>query len=154
MVRAPMLFDRAESAADALALDDGHRRRTFGELDQCVARIARWLRDGLGLGADDHVTTLVGNRVEAVELILGAFAAGVWITPLNWHLTADELAYIVADAGARLLVTDAEHAALARAAVAPLAAPPRVVEVGDDLDALLAATPAAPLPSPAPPAAR
>ncbi len=143
MVRAPMLFD--DQGRDALALDDGHRRRTFGELEERVTRIARWLRDDLGLGADDHVASVVGNRVEAVEWILAAFAAGVWITPLNWHLTADELTYIVADSGARLVVTDPEHAELARVAVATLATPPRVVEVGAELDEALAALAANPL---------
>ncbi len=128
LITAAVTHDRG-----ARALDDGTRQRTWNELESRVTRLARWLRDDLGLGPDDHVASLVGNRVEGVELTLAAIAAGLWLTPLNWHLTADELEYIVGDAGAGLVFTDA-----ANAAVATRIGAERVVEVGDALDAVLA----------------
>ena len=136
-----MIFDLARERPDALALDDGTRRRSFGELGDRVTRLARWLRDDLGLGPEDHAALLLGNRVEGVELIHAAIAAGVWMTPINHHLTAEEIAYVVADAGARVLVTDPEHEATARAAAGE--AP--VVVAGSELDACAAAASDAPV---------
>ena len=45
-------------------------------------------------------------------------SSGVWLTAVNWHLTAAEVAYIVEDSGSTILFTDPEHEANARAAVA------------------------------------
>jgi long-chain acyl-CoA synthetase len=106
----------AAMAPDALALDDGTRRRSRAELADRTARWARLLREGLGLAPGDHAALLIGNRAEAVEGVLAAIHAGVWMTPVNWHLTADEVAYVVRDSGARVLLTDPEHEATARAA--------------------------------------
>jgi long-chain acyl-CoA synthetase len=137
---------RADRRADDLALDDLDRTRTWGELDERARRIARLFRDGFGLAPNDHVASLIGNRVEGVELVLGAMLAGVWLTPINHHLTPAEVAYIVEDSTARVLVTDAEHEATARAAVAGLARPPTILVAGDDLDRALNAVSAEPLP--------
>jgi acyl-CoA synthetase (AMP-forming)/AMP-acid ligase II len=99
-----------------LALDDGTRGRSRAELADRVARQARLLREGLGLAPGDHTALLIGNRVEAVEGVLAALHAGVWMTPINWHLTEAEIAYVLRDSGARVLFTDPEHEATARAA--------------------------------------
>ena len=53
------------------------------------------------------------NRAEGIELLLGSILAGVWLTPINWHLTSEEVAYIVRDSGAKLLVHDERHATTA-----------------------------------------
>ena len=45
-------------------------------------------------------------------------AAGLFYTPVNWHLSADEAAYIVADCGARLLVSSSGLEEVAAAAAA------------------------------------
>jgi long-chain acyl-CoA synthetase len=92
-----------------VALDDGTRRRSSAELADRVARWARLLREGLGLEPGEHAALLIGNRAEAVEAVLAAIHAGVWMTPVNWHLTAEEVAYVVRDSGARVLFTDPEH---------------------------------------------
>lgn len=49
---------------------------------------------------------VVGNRVEFIELVLGAMCAGVWITPINWHLSTDEIGYILGDSDAKVLFVD------------------------------------------------
>jgi len=105
--------ERALRDPEGTALDDGTRRRSWAELDDRVNRLARWIHD-LGARPGDHVATLMGNRVECVELMLAGIEAGVWLTPINWHLTREEVAYVVADSGARVLFTDPGHAALAR----------------------------------------
>ena len=135
----------SQNAAD-IALDDLTRRRSWGELDERARRIARLLRDALGLAANDHIASLVVNRVEGIELVLGAMLAGVWLTPINHHLTTDEVAYILEDSGARLLVTDADNEATARQAAARLEHPPVVLVCGDELDRALAGVSDLPLP--------
>jgi acyl-CoA synthetase (AMP-forming)/AMP-acid ligase II len=96
------------------ALDDFARRRTWAEIEERTTRIARLLRDDLGLVPGSHVALLMYNRVEIVELVLGAMIAGIWLTPINYHFTAEEVAYILEDSGARVLFVDAEHEDVAR----------------------------------------
>jgi long-chain acyl-CoA synthetase len=126
-----------------LALDDGTRRRTRAEFADRVARQARLLREGLGLAPGDHAALLIGNRVEAVEGVLAAIHAGVWMTPINWHLTEPEIAYVLRDSGARVLFTDPEHEATARAA-APGGM--TVLVAGDELERALATARDEPMP--------
>ncbi len=118
-----MLFDHARESPQGLALDDLTRRRTWAELADRATRIARLLRGDLGLRPDDHAAFLLDNRVECIELTLGAMLAGIWLTPINRHLAAEEIAYVVADSGAQVLLTDAVHEALARASAAAAAGP-------------------------------
>ena len=59
---------------------------------------------------------IMGNRVEFIELMLGALLSGVWLTPINWHLTAEEAAYIVDDSELELVIADPSYEAVARAA--------------------------------------
>jgi long-chain acyl-CoA synthetase len=126
-----------------LALDDGTRRRSRAELADRVARQARLLREGLGLAPGDHAALLIGNRVEAVEGVLAAIHAGVWMTPINWHLSEAEIAYVLRDSGARVLFTDPEHEATARAA-APGGM--TVLVAGDELERALATARDEPMP--------
>src|SRR5215510_9833241 len=135
-----MLFDRAARDPEGLALDDGTRRRSWAELADRTTRLANWLRDEVGLRPGEHLACLLDNRAEGIELVVGAMLAGAWITPVNRHLTADEIAYVARDSGARLLFFDDAHAAVAAAA-----ADVRVVRVGAELDAALAAASDAPV---------
>lgn len=143
----PRLFSLARRTPDALALDDLERSRSWGELLDRSQRIAQFLRHECGLDAGHHVASLVGNRVEAIELVLASLLAGLWITPIQRHLAREEIAYVVRDSGARVLFTDDEHAEAARAAAQHAAeaasgdhSAPRVVRVGPELDAGLAET--------------
>jgi long-chain acyl-CoA synthetase len=140
----------AKTRPSELALSDGTRRRSWAELADRVTRWARLLRDGCGLAPDEHAALLIGNRVEGVEGVLAAIHAGVWMTPINWHLTADEIAYVIRDSGARVLFVDPAFAETAQAALALAreagAALPRVVALGDELERALAASSDAPMP--------
>jgi len=100
------IFDRARANPDGLAVDDGDQQRTWAELVDRSTRVARFLRDDGGVAPDDHVAILMGNRTEYVEIVLGSILAGVWLTPINWHLAPDEIAYIVEDSGAKLVFCD------------------------------------------------
>ncbi len=54
-----------------------------------------------GLEPGDGIASLLPNGVAPVELYLTALQAGWYLTPINWHFTAPEAAYIVADCGAK-----------------------------------------------------
>ena len=103
-----MLFDEAVANPNGLALDDLTRRRTWAEVVDRITRIARLLRDECGLQPDEHAAFLMSNRVECVELSLGAMLAGVWMAPINSHLQVEEIAYVVEDSGCQVLFTDAD----------------------------------------------
>jgi long-chain acyl-CoA synthetase len=119
----------ARTNPNGLALDDGVRRRTWAELADRTARLANWIA-ALGARPGDHVAVLAGNRAECVELMIAGIQAGVWLTPINWHLTRDEIAYVIADSDARVVFTDETHAALAR----EVSGGAVVVEIGDELE--------------------
>jgi long-chain acyl-CoA synthetase len=92
---------------------------SYGELEDRSARLAGVLR-AHGLRAGDHVAMLVDNQPEALVVAWGIFRAGCYLTPVNWHLGADEAAYIVEDCGARVLITTARLRDLAEAVSARL----------------------------------
>lgn len=127
------IFSQAQGDPTSIALDDGTRRRSWSELDLRVRRLVQWLRDACGLAEGEQVASLVGNRAEAVECVLGAMCAGLWITPVNHHLRSEEIAHVLADSGARVVLADRAHAAIARAASAV-----RVVCIEDELEDVLA----------------
>jgi long-chain acyl-CoA synthetase len=88
--------------------------RTFGELNGRANQLARALRRR-GLRAGDAVAVLCSNRPEFAEVYFATQRAGFRLTPVNWHLTADEGAYIVANCEARAFIADARFAAIAPA---------------------------------------
>ena len=139
-----MLLDHARAHPDDLALDDGTRRRSFGELVDRAARFATLLRDEGGFAPGDHLSLLMGNRVEGIELLLGGIFAGQWVTPINWHLAEEEVEYVLRDSGSRVVVVDERYAPMARR-IAEGIPSLRVLEVGDALDRELDAVTPAPI---------
>jgi long-chain acyl-CoA synthetase len=95
----------AEVDPDRLAVVSPHGDRTFSALDRRADQLVRALRDR-GLAAGDAVALVCRNRPEFVEVWAACRRGGFTLTPVNWHLTADEIAYIVEDCGARVLVVD------------------------------------------------
>jgi long-chain acyl-CoA synthetase len=139
-----MLFDRAARDPAGLAVDDLTRRRSWQELADRSVRFARFLREDAELEPGESVGVLMENRVECIELILGAIMAGVWLTPINWHLRADEIAYVVDDSDARVLVSSLRYEEMARKVMAAREGG-HVLLAGDELDAALAQASDAPM---------
>lgn len=81
----------------------GERRLTYEELWQRVCRVAAGMR-ALGLHPGDRVAMLVGNSWEYVAGFFAASAAGLISVPMNTRLLEAELAHMVRDSGARLLI--------------------------------------------------
>jgi acyl-CoA synthetase (AMP-forming)/AMP-acid ligase II len=95
---------------------DGGEQLSFAELDRRSADVARRLR-AAGLRDGDVIAMLTPNSARTIELWWGARRAGVYYVPLSTRLTAEEIAYLIEDSGARLLVSSTELAQLASAAL-------------------------------------
>jgi long-chain acyl-CoA synthetase len=126
----------APGDAAKTALIAGDRVLTFGELGARIGRV-RGLLDAQGLHPGERVAAMLPNGAEFFEVGLGAAAAGCPVVPVNWHLKRDELAWVVRDSEAKLLVAHADHAETARACS------DRVILVGDGYEEALAAAPPA-----------
>jgi long-chain acyl-CoA synthetase len=85
----------------------GERRLTQAALRERSARAASALR-AAGVGAGDAVALLLRNDFAFFEASEAAPLAGAYATPINWHFTAEEVAYILGDCGARVLVVHAD----------------------------------------------
>jgi len=84
-------------------VDPSGRRLSYGELAAGADRLARGLR-AAGLQPGDAVAVALPNGAEAAEVFAAAMQSGLCYVPLNWHLTAGELAYILDNCGARAVV--------------------------------------------------
>jgi long-chain acyl-CoA synthetase len=93
---------------------------SYAELDRKSNQIAQLFRSR-GLRPGDHIAVLMENRPEFFPVVWAAQRSGLLYTPVNWHLSAAEAAYVVTDCGARLLVSSSglEELAAAAAASAP-----------------------------------
>jgi long-chain acyl-CoA synthetase len=92
---------------------------TFAELNRTANRLARALRD-IGLEDGDSLAVMMSNRPEFIEVFMAALRTGIRLTPINWHLTADEVAYIISDCDAKCFIAEERFADVATEAVASL----------------------------------
>ena len=76
---------------------------TFGQLDARANQVAQVLR-ACGAGRGTHIALLMRNHRRMLEASFGADRAGLYYTAISTRLLADEIAYIVRDCGARVLV--------------------------------------------------
>lgn len=90
---------------------------TYAELENRSAAVASALYD-MGLRRGDVIALVSDNAAEAFEVYWAAIRSGLYITAVNWHLTADEAAYIVNDSGAQVLFASHGVADLAAELVA------------------------------------
>lgn len=104
---------------------------TWTQLRDRVTALADALsRRGIGFG--DRVMVLMLNRTEFVEAVLAANMLGAIAVPVNFRLTPPELAYLIEDCQARVLITESVLAPVATAArdIAPVLG--TVVVAGSD----------------------
>jgi long-chain acyl-CoA synthetase len=92
------------------AVDPDGTEYTAGELLSRANRLVHGLR-GIGLSAGDGICGLVPNGVDGLTLYLAALQAGWYYTPINWHLTGPEIAYIVTDSDAKAFFVHERYAA-------------------------------------------
>lgn len=99
----------AQRQRDVPALRLGDRQLSYAQLNERVNRCARLLRS-LGVKVGDGVAVLAPNGFEFAEVYLAARRIGSRVTPINWHLFPDEVAYIVDDCRATVFIVDPDIA--------------------------------------------
>lgn len=98
----------AEARPDEIALDDGRSKVGWAELDDKLNRVANGLLATARLGPDRRVAVFAENASETAIAHIGGLLAGASTVPCNFHLTAPELAYILADSGSSVLFVGPE----------------------------------------------
>ena len=108
-------IDQAPGDADRLAFQmcESGETVTFGQLEARANQVARVLRS-CGVTRGRHVALLMKNHRRFLEACFGADRAGVYYTTISTRLTAEEIAYIVRDCAAQVLVVSADFGQLIR----------------------------------------
>ena len=139
----PCLFAaQAGKRPDATAVVFERGRLSYGELDRRSNQLAHHLR-GLGVGPETVVGLCLERSLELIVGLLGILKAGGAYLPLDPQYPAERLAFMLGDAGARVLVTQA--ALLDRLALANASARAAVVRLDADAAAIAAQPTRAPL---------
>ena len=133
---AHLLRHAAQCFADRPAITWRDVSIDYRTLDRRTAAFAEWLLANGG-APDQRVVLYLDNRPELLETMFGTFRAGSAVLPTNSRLTEDELAFLVADGEATVVITDPAHAEVARRA----AGTATVLVAGEDLTPILEATP-------------
>ncbi|MCP2327761.1 long-chain acyl-CoA synthetase [Hamadaea flava] len=124
---ASVLAEASRRYPDKVAVVDGPHRVTYSQLWREALTYAAALRD-LGIGPDKTVAVAVPNTVDFPRAYYGVLAAGAVVVPVHLLLNAQEIAYVLRDSGADLLIC--HTALLGVAAEAAWAAGVPVVTVG------------------------
>lgn len=110
LARRERLHELFEATADLfpgeIALMCGDERMTYGELEQKANQLARHLRR-LGAGRGGCVAFLLPRSEDVYVALLAVLKAGAAYVPLDPDYPADRIGFILADCGARAVVTTA-----------------------------------------------
>ncbi len=124
----------AERAADVfpqrVAVIHGKRRFTWQQTLERSRALAAALAS-LGLGKDDCVALMLANTPEMVEAHYAVPGMNAVMLPLNIRLDSGAIAFMLAHAEAKVLLTDTEFAPTIRKALVSFENPPIIVDVAD-----------------------
>jgi long-chain acyl-CoA synthetase len=110
------LWNIAAQAPDSVAVvePDGSVV-SYGQLAARADQIGRGLQ-GLGLRPGDAVAGMLPNGSTALALFFAALQTGLYVVPVNWHLAAAEVAYILGDSGSQAFIAHERFGDVAAAA--------------------------------------
>lgn len=135
----------------AVVMSDTGETLTFAALEERSSQLARMLYDR-GLRRGDNFALLAENSPRYYEAYWAAQRSGLYVTAVNHNLSDSEIAYILNDCGARVLIVSATKAQQALAVVDQTPAIESRLAFGDalagheDYEAALAATEAVAVP--------
>ena len=89
-----------------IALRDENNEYTWLEVDDNLNRAANGLLE-MDLGDDNRIAVFAENSAETAFANLAGLISGASVVPVNFHLAADEVAYILNDSNAKVLFSDA-----------------------------------------------
>lgn len=100
----PGIHAQADGARPAIIMAESGATLTYRELEARSCQLAHLLR-ARGLTVGDHIAVLLGNEPAFIEACWAAQRSGLYLTPVNYHLTPSEIGYMITDCGARALIT-------------------------------------------------
>ena len=141
-----VIREQARRRGDRPMITYGTRTITWSEMDTRASRVGQALL-GAGLTEQSRVAFLDKNGPEYFEVLLGGGKANVVNVAVNWRLTPAEMAYVINDAGARLLVVGQDFIGHLDAMEPTLKSVERIVVIGghprhEDYEAWVARHPA------------
>ncbi|MFC9503306.1 long-chain fatty acid--CoA ligase [Streptomyces sp. NPDC057002] len=137
---------RARKTPHRTALIHGDTTRTYADLYERTTRLAHALRER-GIRRGDRIAYLGPNHPSYLETLFAAGTLGAVFVPLNTRLAGPEIAYQLADSGAKALVYGPSHAGLV--AGLPGSTDVRVyLEVGEEYERAVAEAPGDPVDEP------
>src|SRR5690625_2744339 len=120
----------AAAQPDKVAIVEGQRRITYAELHDQALRLATGLQ-GRGVRRGDRVALFLENSLETVVGIYAALYAGAAFMVVNPQTKEDKLEYVLSDAGASALISDARLSKLAEEVAPRLPSLRTLVRVGE-----------------------
>ncbi|MGB7407367.1 MAG: acyl-CoA synthetase [Pontixanthobacter sp.] len=139
----PINFAQSKPDHPAVIMAGSGETVTYRELNQAANRIAHWFRDE-GLNAGDAFGILMENNARYHEVIWASQRAGLVLVPISTHLTASEVAYILDDSDAKLLVSSRQFDAILQELPGEGAQMPTLI-FGGNAEAALATMPEDPI---------
>ncbi|MBV7410587.1 AMP-binding protein [Maritimibacter sp. DP1N21-5] len=116
---------------ERIAVIDGDRQFTYGEMHDRVSRLASALTR-LGVASGDVVATILPNTLAQVEAHWAVPATGAILNTINTRLDVDSVAYILEHGEAKVVLVDSQFLEPLEAALTRIEGPaPVVVEVPD-----------------------
>lgn len=141
---------------DGLAFSFAGERITHAAYLARVLKLAAGLAR-VGIKSGDRIVVLSQNNLEFVDLYGAAARLGAIVVPVNWRLNIEEVAYVAADAAAKIIIADAGNQHLLRGKQQALSAVEPWYGIGASAgpfapysELLQADTPAGPLTAPRP----
>ncbi|MEQ8717783.1 MAG: acyl-CoA synthetase [Acidimicrobiales bacterium] len=102
----PDHWARVEPTRPAIVMGATGNVTSYSDLAARSCQLARFFRD-MGLERGDHVAVVLENCPQFFEVLWAALHSGVYFTPVNRHLTSDEVGYILDDCEARIVISSA-----------------------------------------------
>jgi long-chain acyl-CoA synthetase len=112
----PGIYATSRADQPAVIMADSGETISYGELERRANQLAHLFR-AEGLKTGDHIAIFTENHARYIECCSGAERSGLYYTCINSYLTADELAYIVNNCEAQILITSAAKREVAQAAL-------------------------------------
>ena len=109
----PSHYAKASPNKPAFILASTGETVTYAQLEKRSNQIAQLFRS-LGLKPDDHIAIHMENNRHFMEIVWGAQRSGIIYTAISTHLREDEIAYIVDNCEAKLLISSSKLGDLAR----------------------------------------
>ena len=124
---------RSRPNAPAVVMSGSGRALTYAQLDAASRHFAAFLAER-ELNAGDTVAILMENSVAYIVAALAAQRRGLYFVPVNWHLTRNEIEFLITDSAAKTLITSPTMAELADAASAGVPTVEHLVVLADGAD--------------------